>query len=223
MNRRLFLRRATIVAAGVAVADELELLERFAHSRRLFPSAAFPEQDRLLAHFIGVDFAAPGAEQTRMLLYKTDPTGAFALFADPDPMPAGIGRVARIEHFHGPRRVQAWEPDWMNGLQFSGRTHLEIGLSRPLNESDYLAGRPNMVAGHSPTGRILTPGTHPVAVTHSWMNRAGEDLGTLQMSRIGWGPDDARPTPLRFVETGELQPRFWEGPVLVRHRPLTLL
>lgn len=40
MNRREFLRRSAIIAAGVIAADQLELLERLS-PRRLFPGADF--------------------------------------------------------------------------------------------------------------------------------------------------------------------------------------
>lgn len=39
MNRREFLRRAALVAAGVVAADQLELLERLAH-RKVFALGA---------------------------------------------------------------------------------------------------------------------------------------------------------------------------------------
>lgn len=39
MNRRDFLRRSTLIAAGVVAADQIELLERLA-PRRLWPSIA---------------------------------------------------------------------------------------------------------------------------------------------------------------------------------------
>lgn len=40
MNRRDFLRRAAIVAAGAVAADQLELLERLTH-RKVWPGANF--------------------------------------------------------------------------------------------------------------------------------------------------------------------------------------
>lgn len=38
MNRRDFVRRSAILAAGVVAADQLELVERLGWTRRLFPS-----------------------------------------------------------------------------------------------------------------------------------------------------------------------------------------
>lgn len=40
MNRREWLKRASLVAAGTVAADQLELLDRLGWVRRLFPSAA---------------------------------------------------------------------------------------------------------------------------------------------------------------------------------------
>lgn len=38
MDRRLFLRNAALLAAGVIAADQVEIVERLAHQRRLFPA-----------------------------------------------------------------------------------------------------------------------------------------------------------------------------------------
>lgn len=58
MDRRLFLKRSAIIATGAIAADQLELLERLTHVRRLFPSASLvPEPTKL---WIRV-FTAPDA------------------------------------------------------------------------------------------------------------------------------------------------------------------
>lgn len=44
MNRRDFLRRAAIVAAGAVAADQLEILERLTH-RKVWPGANFGDGD----------------------------------------------------------------------------------------------------------------------------------------------------------------------------------
>jgi hypothetical protein len=41
MDRRDFLRRASLVAAGLVAADQLELLERLMFKRRLWPGHSF--------------------------------------------------------------------------------------------------------------------------------------------------------------------------------------
>src|SRR4051812_47025301 len=41
MNRREFLRNAAIIAGGIVAADQMELLERLAPRRLLFPGADF--------------------------------------------------------------------------------------------------------------------------------------------------------------------------------------
>jgi len=38
MNRRDFLRRASLIAAGIVAADQLELLEKLSWKRTMFPS-----------------------------------------------------------------------------------------------------------------------------------------------------------------------------------------
>lgn len=42
MNRRQFLRNASLAAAGVVAADQLELIERLGWTRRLFPGWSRP-------------------------------------------------------------------------------------------------------------------------------------------------------------------------------------
>lgn len=39
MNRRDFLRRASLIAAGVVAADQIELLDRLGWTRKIFPAA----------------------------------------------------------------------------------------------------------------------------------------------------------------------------------------
>ena len=41
MDRRSFLRRAALVAAGAVAGDQLEVLDRLTHRRRVFPGADF--------------------------------------------------------------------------------------------------------------------------------------------------------------------------------------
>lgn len=50
MDRRLFLRRASLIAAGIVAADQLDLLDRLSWSRTMFPS--------------GTIVSAPGASIT---------------------------------------------------------------------------------------------------------------------------------------------------------------
>jgi hypothetical protein len=45
MDRRDFLRRASLVAAGLIAADQLELLERLTFKRRLWPGHSFADPE----------------------------------------------------------------------------------------------------------------------------------------------------------------------------------
>lgn len=45
MNRRDFLRRAALVAAGTVAADQVELLDRLGWKRKLFPGWAATPRD----------------------------------------------------------------------------------------------------------------------------------------------------------------------------------
>lgn len=51
MNRREFLRNAAIIAAGAIAVDQIELLERLAPRRLLFPGADFGPR----THFVTVE------------------------------------------------------------------------------------------------------------------------------------------------------------------------
>lgn len=59
MNRREFARRAALIVAGVAAADQLELVEKLGWKRRFFPGWGSPyvleaihEDGRLLGRFV---------------------------------------------------------------------------------------------------------------------------------------------------------------------------
>lgn len=47
MNRRDFFKKASIVAAGIVAADQLEILDRLGWTRKLFPSAAILEEEAI--------------------------------------------------------------------------------------------------------------------------------------------------------------------------------
>lgn len=47
MNRRDFFKKASIVAAGIVAADQLEILDRLGWTRKLFPSATILEEEAI--------------------------------------------------------------------------------------------------------------------------------------------------------------------------------
>lgn len=66
MNRRDFLRRAALLAAGTVAADQLELVERLGWTRRLFPGWT----------------RGPIPVPTTVTVRWPDPTWGYALLVD---------------------------------------------------------------------------------------------------------------------------------------------
>lgn len=54
MNRRDFLRRASLVAAGAVAADQLDLIERLGWRRKFFPGWSAPQRQGDLYRITGI-------------------------------------------------------------------------------------------------------------------------------------------------------------------------
>jgi hypothetical protein len=84
MNRRDFLRRASLVAAGAVAADQLDLIERLGWRRKLFPGWSPTPSRGGLYRITGVESAFPInglSTMTVSLLGENGVTGAVVLDA----------------------------------------------------------------------------------------------------------------------------------------------